>query len=102
MEQFSEIQYVTEKIQHLALTDRYNVDAFLCIHEETSELFHPMNEVISELAKWLIPILCRAPGKGNHHFSKELLMLKEKLALTQVEILDKIAPGINKMRGNYG
>ena len=63
------------------------------------QIFHPCHEVMSELATWLVPILCRAHGKTPTDFPAGELALKHDLCKNVLALLDKVNPGINRKRG---
>ena len=50
---------------------RYNVPGWLELEAAARPLFHRQHGVMAELAKWLVPILCRGPGevRGDHRDS---------------------------------
>ena len=63
------------------------------------QIFHPCHEVMSELATWLVPILCRAHGKTPTDFPAGELALKHDLCKNVLALLDQVNPGINRKRG---
>ena len=46
---------------------RYNVDSWLSILSDARPKFHPQHMIMIEIAKWLVPILCRGPGINIDH-----------------------------------
>ena len=46
----------------ITLFPRYNVESWLKILSDARPKFHPQHMIMIEIAKWLVPILCRGPG----------------------------------------
>ena len=42
---------------------RYDVSGWLELEAAARPLFHRQHGVMAELAKWVVPILCRGPGE---------------------------------------
>ena len=55
---------------------RYNVGAWLGLKSRADHVLHPQHEVLCELAKWLLPVLCRAPNQTLADFPRHLLLTK--------------------------
>ena len=87
-----------EKVKSLATVDRYNVPAWLALEEEVSRVVHPQHEVRCELAKWLVPILARAPGTPTTAFPEHQVRLKLNLAQALLAVLQIVEPGYSKSR----
>ena len=87
-----------EKVKSLATTDRYNIPAWLALEEEVSRVVHPQHEVRCELAKWLVPILARAPGTPTTAFPEKQVRLKLNLAQALLAVLQIVEPGYSKSR----
>ena len=52
--------------------------------------------VMIDIAKWLVPILCRAPGRSFQHFSPHLVQTKLELATNYLAVLEITEPGLSK------
>ena len=63
--------------------------------------FHPQHMVMIDIAKWLVPILCRGPGRSFHHFSPELVQTRLELATNYLNVLEITEPGLSKFRAKY-
>ena len=87
-----------EKVKSLATVDRYNVPAWLALEEEVSRVVHPQHEVRCELAKWLVPILARAPGTPTTAFPEHQVRLKLNLAQALLAVLQIVEPGYSKSK----
>ena len=92
------VDNLLEKVKALASTDRYNVPAWLALEEEVSRVVHPQHEVRCELAKWLVPILARAPGTPTTAFPEHQVRLKLDLAQALLAVLEIVEPGFSKSR----
>ena len=57
--------------------------------------------VMIDIAKWLVPILCRAPGRSFQHFSPHLVKTKLELATNYLTVLEITEPGLSKFRAKY-
>ena len=88
-----------EKVLSAAKDSRYDVEVFLNVYEEARKVVHPQNEIICEIAKWLLPILCRDKVKPTSEFPRSQLEFKRNLALEQVRVSETIQPGHNKCKG---
>ena len=55
-------KFVSVKQNYSVKFPRYNVDSWLRILSEARPKFHPQHMIMIEIAKWLVPILCRGPG----------------------------------------
>lgn len=49
----------------------------------------------------MVPILCRGPNVTLANVSLEDLMLKRQLCRYQLAVLDKLNPGMTRMRGKF-
>lgn len=78
---------------------RYDAKRFLEVYEDARKKVHPQNEVMIELCQWLLPILCRGHGKVCSDFPTPMLRFKSNLAKEQLQVLNIINPGLNKIRG---
>ena len=52
--------------------------------------------VMIDIAKWLVPILCRAPGRSFQYFSPDLVKTKLELATNYLTVLEITEPGLSK------
>ena len=57
--------------------------------------------VMIDIAKWLVPILCRAPGLSLQHFPLEQVQTKLQLATNYLKVLEIVEPGLSKFRAKY-
>ena len=88
-----------DQITRIIMNDRYDIKKYIAIYLKAIKVVHPQHEIICEIAKWLLPIFCRGPGLTVSHFSEEDFDLKHKLCLNYLRVVDKIKPGLNKIRG---
>lgn len=84
--------------QDIVATDRYNVERWLDLEEEALKFFHPQHQVVMEVAKWLVPILCRSPTRLTESFSPNLLKRKMSLLSRQLAVMTIVDPGYSKTR----
>ena len=91
--------YFLDQITKIIMNDRYDIKKYVAIYLKAIKVVHPQHEIICEIAKWLLPIFCRGPGLTVSHFSEEDFDLKHKLCLNYLRVVDKIKPGLNKIRG---
>lgn len=80
---------------------RYNIERWLEQLNKARPYFHPQHMVMIDIAKWLVPILCRAPGRSFQHFSPELVQTKLELATNYLTVLEITEPGLSKFRAKY-
>ena len=45
------------------IMSRYDVSGWLELEAAARPLFHRQHGVMAEIAKWVVPILCRGPGE---------------------------------------
>jgi len=90
---------ISERIQALAKTDRYNIDSWLSLLDQTETEVHPQHATVIEICKWILPILCRCPQTTTEDYDITLVKRKLDLATRQRTVLDRIDPGIGKSRG---
>ena len=88
-----------DQVTKMIMNDRYDIKKYIAIYLKAIKVVHPQHEIICEIAKWLLPIFCRGPGLTVSHFSEEDFDLKHKLCLNYLRVVDKIKPGLNKIRG---
>ena len=60
--------------------------------------FHAQHEVISEIAKWVLPILGRGIGKTLSDFPVSMIKTKVELGINYLAVLDIVERGISKFR----
>ena len=60
--------------------------------------FHAQHEVISEIAKWVLPILGRGIGKTLSDFPVSMIQTKVELGINYLAVLDIVERGISKFR----
>ena len=71
----------------------------ISLHSLAASIFHPQHEVMTELANWLVPVLCRPRANAPKEFSLSELALKKDLCKNAIQLLDCVNPGINRKRG---
>ena len=77
---------------------RYNATQWLDMYARAKVYFHPQHEVISEIAKWSVPILGRGLGRTLSDFPVSLIITKVELASSYLAVLDIVERGISKFR----
>ena len=85
----------------LLLYSRYNVESWLSLVYEARPKFHSQHMVMIELAKWLVPILCRGPGVDLSQFPLELVNTRLELATSFLNVLNVVEPGLSKFRAKF-
>ncbi len=70
-------------IHALPLTCRYNVELWLGLKSRADLVLHPQHEVLCEVAKWLLPVLCRAPNQTLADFPRHLVLTKVSVYQTK-------------------
>jgi len=85
-------------IKQLYENDRYNVDRWLSLLDQARHRFHPQHEVMSEIAKWVVPIMARGHGMSISNFPVALVKTKVELAMNYLAVLDIVERGISKFR----
>eukprot|EP00092_Neocalanus_flemingeri_P045750 GFUD01051271.1.p1 GENE.GFUD01051271.1~~GFUD01051271.1.p1 ORF type:complete len:551 (-),score=122.42 GFUD01051271.1:56-1708(-) len=92
------VQGFLDEIKTVYENDRYNVSQWLDMYARAKVYFHPQHEVISEIAKWSVPILGRGPGKKLSDFPVSLIKTKVELATSYLAVLDIVERGVSKFR----
>jgi len=87
-----------DEVKVLYETDRYNASQWLDMFDRAKVYFHPQHEVISEIAKWVIPILGRGPGMTLSDWPVSTIKTKVELCLSYLAVLDIVERGISKFR----
>ena len=77
---------------------RYNTDKWVDLHTRAKETFHPGHEVMTEIAKWSVPILGRGIGKTFSDFPITLIETKVEMATNYLAVLAIVEGGMSKMR----
>ncbi len=62
---------------------RYNVELWLELKSRADQVLHPQHEVLCEVAKWLLPVLCRAPNQTLTDFPRHLVLTKVSVYQTK-------------------
>lgn len=78
--------------------NRYDANMWLQMLDMSLKIVHHHHDVVTEISKFLIPILCRGPGVKTDDFPLSLVRRKLELATWQMEVLDVIDPGYSKSR----
>ena len=94
----TKVDDLLDKVKTLSVSDRYNIPAWLALEEELRKVVHPQHEVRCDLAKWLVPILARAPGTPTTAFPDHQIELKLDLAQALLAVLQIVEPGFSKAR----
>jgi len=98
----SEVKLIVEevftKINQIIKTDRYNIDIWIPFLEIALKVVHPQHEAIIEIAKFLVPVLCRAPNKRTSDFPIQLIKRKLELAQWHLNVTNIVDPGYSKPR----
>ena len=94
----TKVDDLLDKVKTLSISDRYNIPAWLALEEEVRKVVHPQHEVRCDLAKWLVPILARAPGTPTTAFPDHQIELKLDLAQALLAVLQIVEPGFSKAR----
>ena len=85
-------------IKQLYENDRYNVERWLSLLDKARNIFHPQHEVISEIAKRVVPIMARGHGMSISNFPITVVKTKVELAKNYLAVLDIVERGISKFR----
>ena len=86
------------EITKLIKTNRYNTELWLTFLDTALSVVHPQHEVIIEIAKFLVPVLCRAPGRRTSDFPLSLVRKKLELARWYLNVTNIVDPGYSKQR----
>merc|ERR1711892_151408 len=86
------------EIHKLIKTDRYNTELWLALLDSALSVVHPQHEVVIEIAKFLVPVLCRAPNRRTSGFPIELVRRKLELAGWYLNVTNVVDPGYSKQR----
>ena len=95
------VEKFKDEIQTLYETDRYNVENWLDLLGRAEPYFHPQHMVMIDIAKWLVPVLCRGPGLSFPHFPLDQVQTKLRLATNYLAVLEIVEPGLSKFRAKY-
>ena len=77
---------------------KHNVNAWLKLEKSALKLVHPQHEVMLEIAKWMLPILCRGPNQPTSKFPPSKVQKKLDLAKRYFSVLSVVEPGYSKPR----
>ena len=86
------------EIHKLIKTDRYNTELWLSLLDSALSVVHPQHEVVIEIAKFLVPVLCRAPNRRTSGFPIELVRRKLELDGWYLNVTNVVDPGYSKQR----
>lgn len=93
------VQRFLDIATHLSTEKRYSVKDWLGLESTAKCHFHPQHEVMCEIAKWLVPILCRGPeSRSIGHFPRYLVETKLRLASNYLNVLNIVDPGMSRNR----
>ncbi len=86
-------------MDEISQTSRYDLNAFLSLRSEASLYLHPRHEVMCDIARWSLPIMCRAAGRMTpEEWPREEVERKREMAREYLAALDKVAPGSSKTK----
>ena len=77
---------------------KYSVDMWLKLLDLALTVVHPQHEIIVQIAKFLIPIMCRGPGQKTEDFPLNLVRRKLELVQSAMNVLNVLDPGYSKAR----
>ena len=75
---------------------RFNTAHWLELYARAKESFHPGHEVMTEIAKWSVPILGRGIGKTFSDFPISVIETKVEMATNYLAVLDVVEGGMSK------
>ena len=78
--------------------ERHNVHKWLELETSSLRLVHPQHQVMLEITKWLVPVMCRGPNQVTSDFPISLVQRKLQLAQSYLSVLDVVEPGFTKIR----
>ena len=94
----STIDKLHDGIKKITDSNRYNMDLWLRLVDFALKSVHHHHDVIIEIAKFLIPIMCRGPGMTTDDFPLELVRRKLQIATWHYDVVKVIDPGYSKSR----
>ena len=74
------------------------MNAWLKLEKSALKLVHPHHEVMLEITKWMLPILCRGPNQPTSKFPASKVQKKLELAKRYFSVLSVVEPGYSKPR----
>ena len=77
---------------------RYSADTWLNFLDMALTIVHPQHEVMVEVSKFLLPIMCRGPGQRTEDFPLSLVERKLDLVKSTLNVLNVLDPGYSKAR----
>jgi len=92
------VENIIDATKDIIDKQRNNVDKWLELEKSSLKLVHPQHEVMLEITKWLVPVLCRGPNQVTSEFPISLVRRKLKLAQSYLSVLDVVEPGFSKLR----
>merc|ERR1711892_547892 len=92
------VENIIDATKDIIDKQRNNVDKWLELEKSSLKLVHPQHEVMLEITKWLVPVLCRGPNQVTAEFPINLVRRKLKLAQSYLSVLDVVEPGFSKLR----
>jgi len=90
------VNSLSEEVQDLVQHKRFDTDAWLDLRRRALLQCHPQHQICCEVAKWLVPILARGPGKSLADFPRELLISKMTMAEDYLRVLRVVEPGFSR------
>ena len=86
----------------VSINHRYDAQKYLEVYQEALQVVHPQHEIMCEIAKWLVPIMCRTvPGTITlNDYPEDDIALKRNLCLHYLNVMKKVKPGLSRMLGN--
>ena len=92
-----------DRVTDISINHRYDAQKYLEVYQEALQVVHPQHEIMCEIAKWLVPIMCRTvPGTITlNDYPEDDITLKKNLCLHYLNVTKKVKPGLSRMLGNY-
>ena len=95
------ILQLTDRLTDISINHRYDTNRYLEIYHEALQVVHPQHEIMCEIAKWLVPIMCRTvPGAITlNDYPEHDITLKKNLCFNYLNVMKKVKPGLSRMLG---
>ena len=92
------VENIINDTKDVTKKQKNDVNAWLKLENASLKLVHPQHEVMLEIIKWLVPVLCRGPNQSLSHFPISLVQKKLSLAQRYFGVLNVVEPGFSKSR----
>jgi hypothetical protein len=93
-------KYILSPCAQTSRACRYNVEQWLGLKSRADHVLHPQHEVLCEVAKWLLPVLCRAPNQTLADFPRHLVLTKVSIYQTKPNNCLFTSFGLSKVSGH--